>query len=111
MSAAFGCSVVTERLVASRAIAVYILSQNGRYQLQNVTHDAGQEIAGEWVEVKQGSRMEPSMILPDFMAEAFAAALADTIPPSSSMQRHLDDAVKVRDVLLDLVAKVVRDGA
>lgn len=103
MSAAFGCSVLTERRLASRAIAVYIMSENGRYQLQDVTHEPDMEINGTWVEVQRGANMVPSMILPDFMAEAFAAALADTIPPSSSMQRHLDDAVKVRDRLLDLV--------
>jgi len=100
MNVVGGCFVFAERRAASRSVDLYIMSQDRRFQLRNLS---GGEGDGEWVEVVHGARMEPSIVLSDYLAEGIAKALADTIPPSSSMQRHLDDAIKVRDQLLTLV--------
>lgn len=40
---------------------------------------------------------------------ALAAALADVQPPSSAMQKHLDDAIGVRDRLLVLIESGILD--
>lgn len=102
--------VVAVRREVTRSFDVYVMSDDGRFYLRDINENSSGDMNGEWVETVRGTQPPPVFSLPDHIAGPLAAALANTIPPNSSMQRHLDDAVKVRDVLLDLVAKVVRDG-
>jgi hypothetical protein len=48
-------------------------------------------------------RAEPSLTLDGEALKAIIAEGGDHLPPSGAMQRHLDDAIGVRDRLLSLV--------
>lgn len=51
----------------------------------------------------------PSLTLPGDIFKALVAAGSDILPPSASTERHLQDAIKVRDRLLDTFV-VPQDG-
>lgn len=52
---------------------------------------------------RYGEDVEPSGTVSRDVIEALVAAGSDFLPPSGAMQRHLDDAISVRDRLLALV--------
>lgn len=63
---------------------------------------------GQWKTVVQSSAEqapEPTLELPLHAAEALASALATMGRPEESTQRHLTDAIKVRDRLLTMLEK------
>jgi hypothetical protein len=66
---------------------------------------------GLWkdVEVERGARfpVEPSLELPVDLFEQLVGEASDFFPPSAATDRHLKDAVEVRDRLLALVEKGV----
>jgi hypothetical protein len=47
---------------------------------------------------------KPSLTLEDDVFRALIASGSDILPPSAATERHLADAIKVRDRLLDQVA-------
>lgn len=57
----------------------------------------------ENVEVAEGDRPDPSLSLPSDLFGALITAGSDILPPSAATERHLADAIKVRDRLLDKV--------
>jgi hypothetical protein len=47
----------------------------------------------------------PSLIFTKDMLEAFVSAACHEVPPGEAVERHLKDALSVRDRLLTLVEK------
>lgn len=59
---------------------------------------------GYWCteEVDVNARVEPSLTLPAQLLSALVAEGSNVLPPDRAQARHLDDAIGVRDRLLDL---------
>jgi hypothetical protein len=62
---------------------------------------AREEIRNEVVNDDLG----PTIAMPSEMLEAIVAAAHDILPPSAATDRHLKDAVAVRDRLLTLIER------
>jgi hypothetical protein len=63
---------------------------------------------GKWSDIVQPMAVEapaPTFELPRQAAEALASALATMGRPEEATQRHLTDAIKVRDRLLTMLEK------
>jgi hypothetical protein len=58
----------------------------------------------EWQVVEDGDKAEPSMTLPGDAWDQLRSQATGSLPPSASMAKHLEDAITVRDRLLDKVA-------
>lgn len=54
-------------------------------------------------EIDQRVAAEPSVTMPAEILKALVAEASDVMPPDRAHGRHLDDAIKVRDRLLDLL--------
>lgn len=60
----------------------------------------------EWREYEDGERLEgPSLSLPDDVWRALSGKINGVLPASEATERHLKDAVEIRDRLLTLVEK------
>lgn len=53
----------------------------------------------------------PTLDLPIDAAEAMVAAIADVLPPSAAVERHLEDARDTRDRLIDRLLDVADHAA
>lgn len=66
---------------------------------------------GGWEEIPiaegahAGEPVKPTLELPTDALEAIIAAAGDVLPPSAATDRHLRDAVEIRDRLLALVER------
>ena len=60
-----------------------------------------------FVEVAAGQSLpeRPSLCIPNEMLQAIVDAATPQFPPSQTLDRHLQDAIKVRDRLLTLIEK------
>ena len=90
--------VITQRRPWSRDIEVYISTQTPTGRMcWYPDGDVWQQI-----EVPAGEEADPSLVLPDQLAGALAEALLDYVGPSTAMENHLKDTIKVRDRLLTM---------
>lgn len=65
----------------------------------------------EWesVAIQQGKVLpEPSIVFPDGVLEALVREASNVLPATDATTRHLDDAIKVRDRLLAVIAPEVK---
>lgn len=86
---------------------VWIYSLTGPYGSEQFSYLVN-EGAGQWSTVEQPANQEPpepTLELSRFAAEALASALATMGRPEEATQRHLTDAIKVRDRLLTMLEK------
>jgi hypothetical protein len=58
----------------------------------------------KWQVVEDGDRPEPSITFPGDVWDQLHSQATGILPASASMAKHLEDAIKVRDRLLDKVA-------
>lgn len=58
-------------------------------------------------DIPAGEEADPSLVLTDELAGALVEALMDYVGPSTAMENHLKDTVKVRDRLLTLVEESI----
>lgn len=59
-----------------------------------------------WDELAIGVDVEPTLVLPEAALAAIVAEAGNVLPPSAATDRHLTDAVAVRDRLLTLVERM-----
>jgi hypothetical protein len=57
----------------------------------------------EWEKVEPAESISPTFTLPGDVFNALITEGADILPPSAATERHLADAIKVRDQLLALL--------
>lgn len=92
--------VIHEHDQIRRRVNVYVIRTNGwgARWIWRPDSDAGE---GQWLAVDTvNERHEPSLVLGVDVWEALASAAADALPPSAATDRHLADAIGVRDRLL-----------
>lgn len=63
------------------------------------------------VEAAGGAEVPPTIELPRDALEAIVAKASDHLPPSAAAERHLGDAITMRDRMTALVEYLVRDAA
>lgn len=89
-------------------VGIYIFERgptetgSGRIMRLNPSEDFGARV--KWEELALHAELpEPTLELPTEAFEMLVAAGSDHLPPSSATDRHLYDAIGVRDRLLALV--------
>lgn len=104
-----GLRVHVERRPMTDELDVYVFEpgENAARRLWRYYDDGAWRVDEVPAEAMPG---EPSLRIPVAIAEVLAPELLEIARPSTAQGRHLDDAIAVRDRLLALVEKVVRDG-
>lgn len=96
-----------ERNWPRRTVNVWLTQSHGA-ALQVLQHKGG----GDWSYVNLSESeilpVEPTFELPDGAVEALVKAAGDFLPPSAAIERHLKDAIGVRDRMISLVEAVIR---
>ncbi len=92
-------------LFARQSVEVFFYSQAAPGQLLHYWLKDGEWVSGP---IKEGTWPEqPSLVLPREMLQALVDESEEVLEPDGATNRHLKDAVKVRDRLLSLVESVV----
>lgn len=90
-----------EHIWYRKTVAVWLVE--GGMLLQLLQQPSSPSEAAAWVELNKQEKQQPTFELPEKALEALLEAAGDYLPPSSAQSKHLDDAIEVRDRLLNLL--------
>lgn len=98
--------VITRRDVLSDTVQIWFYDNvgSGKYVLRVRDVERGALLL-ERVPLGEGEPVAPTMELPAGLLEELVKAASDILPPDAGTERHLKDAILVRDRLLGVLEK------